>query len=464
MTFSATPVLVMGMHRSGTSCVTGLLEAYGISLGPRDALMPATNENPLGYFEHLDFNRICIDLLASAGADWWKISAFDVAKIPAEALSKARMELARLIAELDRAPAYALKDPRFCLLLPLLRSSFSSPVFVHVVRSPIEVAMSLNVRNGIGLAEGIALWEAYNRAALKATENEPRLLLNYRKLVENPQAEGLRLRQGLADLGVQGLAAPAQVDASDFVLQDLYRQREGDDAVSRLLTGAQEDLWRSLESGVFPSIDETDDDSRLRAVLLSSLETQYEVRAAEVSKGNREKELGDLRSAVESHGARLTELAQRVETEWAVERRNIASLTKELSDTCSEVRSVSQGYSETAELRRDFEKYMLEARLYRAELRKQRDASIWARIGRLRLKLERLWPLHSDGKLRNLASRIDPDFDEAYYLLQNPDVAASGHEALLHYLRYGWKEGRVPHPDIDNATLLRRYPEIKAQE
>ncbi len=35
-------------------------------------------------------------------------------------------------------------------------------------------------------------------------------------------------------------------------------------------------------------------------------------------------------------------------------------------------------------------------------------------------------------------------FDPLYYRLANPDVAAAGASPLLHYIRYGWKEGRPP--------------------
>ena len=35
-------------------------------------------------------------------------------------------------------------------------------------------------------------------------------------------------------------------------------------------------------------------------------------------------------------------------------------------------------------------------------------------------------------------------FDPLYYRVANPDVAAAGTSPLLHYIRHGWKEGRLP--------------------
>lgn len=51
-------------------------------------------------------------------------------------------------------------------------------------------------------------------------------------------------------------------------------------------------------------------------------------------------------------------------------------------------------------------------------------------------------------------------FDGRWYLERYPDVAAAGHPPLLHYLVYGWEEGRSPGPDFDAAWYLRHYPDI----
>jgi len=51
-------------------------------------------------------------------------------------------------------------------------------------------------------------------------------------------------------------------------------------------------------------------------------------------------------------------------------------------------------------------------------------------------------------------------FDADYYLGSNSDVAASGIDALTHYLQFGWREGRAPHPLFDVKWYLQRYPEI----
>jgi hypothetical protein len=59
-------------------------------------------------------------------------------------------------------------------------------------------------------------------------------------------------------------------------------------------------------------------------------------------------------------------------------------------------------------------------------------------------------------------STIGDVFDEAYYLATNPDVAESGMDARLHYLRTGWQEGRNPNSWFDNDYYLRVHGDVAA--
>ncbi len=54
------------------------------------------------------------------------------------------------------------------------------------------------------------------------------------------------------------------------------------------------------------------------------------------------------------------------------------------------------------------------------------------------------------------------DFDPAYYLSRNPDVAAAGVDPLQHYLAYGWKEGRDPNAYFSTAWYLHQNPDVAA--
>ncbi len=54
------------------------------------------------------------------------------------------------------------------------------------------------------------------------------------------------------------------------------------------------------------------------------------------------------------------------------------------------------------------------------------------------------------------------DFDPAYYLSHNPDVAATGVDPLQHYLAYGWKEGRNPNAYFSTSWYLNQNPDVAA--
>ena len=55
-----------------------------------------------------------------------------------------------------------------------------------------------------------------------------------------------------------------------------------------------------------------------------------------------------------------------------------------------------------------------------------------------------------------------PDFDAAYYLAHNPDVAAAGVDPLNHYLNQGFFEGRNPNAWFDTNYYLTQNPDVKA--
>jgi hypothetical protein len=109
-------VIVLGPYRSGTSLVSAMISRLGVDFGAPDELVPADDFNPLGYFERDDINLLNTDLLASAG--------YGLAD-PAD--PQRLLEAANPSALKNWRPPPAiggcrgLKDPRFCLTLPLWR-------------------------------------------------------------------------------------------------------------------------------------------------------------------------------------------------------------------------------------------------------------------------------------------------------------------------------------------------------
>ena len=52
-------------------------------------------------------------------------------------------------------------------------------------------------------------------------------------------------------------------------------------------------------------------------------------------------------------------------------------------------------------------------------------------------------------------------FDSKYYLKENPDVAKAKVNPILHYLKFGWKEGRNPSAKFDGNEYLNKRTDVR---
>jgi tetratricopeptide (TPR) repeat protein len=159
-------IVVLGMHRSGTSCLAGMLAEAGLA-SAGDAIR--NWDNARGHHEMLDVVRLNESVLAHSGGHW--LSAPAVVRWTDEhAAARDRL----LEALIGGRPAL-LKDPRMLLTLPFWRASRVPYHVIAIVRHPLAVARSLDSWRGVPLAEGIALWSAHNRvlAADRALHRYP---------------------------------------------------------------------------------------------------------------------------------------------------------------------------------------------------------------------------------------------------------------------------------------------------
>lgn len=218
-------LVVLGMHRSGTSSFTRILNLAGAWFGPEGSEIEANPENPRGFWERRDVRAMCDGLLGVAGHDWWDLAGFDPNELPDDEVAPLLLEWRRIVEEADSHGTWVVKEPRFCVLLPLLVPALSDPVFVHVTREPVEVARSIEARDGIDVSAGIALWERYTVGAFTSTEPHRRLLVRYEDLIENPIAVASGMIEDLAERGVTGLRHVPEAELLGFVSSDLRRQR-----------------------------------------------------------------------------------------------------------------------------------------------------------------------------------------------------------------------------------------------
>ena len=242
-------LIVLGMHRSGTSAITGTLGLCGAWVGEEAELTGAGEENPRGFWERRDTRNICDRLLHAAGADWWNIAQFEPENIPGDVLAEERKKLASVVSSLRVNGTWVLKEPRLCLLLPALRDCLANVICVHVFRNPLEVARSLQTRNGFAIGAGLALWEAYNRSALGASSELPRVLVSYEALALRPVETVDRLLERLGEYAARDLVKPNEGCLKQFVDPSLYRRRAGADETLEFLSPSQRSLWQDYCGG-----------------------------------------------------------------------------------------------------------------------------------------------------------------------------------------------------------------------
>jgi hypothetical protein len=199
-------LVVLGMHRSGTSALARLLILLGAD--PPRNVMPADPGNETGHWEPISIVDLDDEIFSSVSSSW-----DDVESLPprwSESKSAARFHdraVELLAEEYGESRQFVLKDPRMCRLVPFWRSTLESfgaePAFLIPVRNPLEVAASLKARDGIVPGRGLLLWlrhmldvELETRDATRAFVSYEQLLTEWRAVMERASQQlGISLPQ-----------------------------------------------------------------------------------------------------------------------------------------------------------------------------------------------------------------------------------------------------------------------------
>jgi hypothetical protein len=406
--FNRILVVVLGMHRSGTSSAAGTLVRLGAA-APQHLL--ATNaDNERGYWE----SRVIVDLndaiLAAAGSDWKDWRKFDLNKIDALEADALRARAKEALAEEFGDVGFAVvKDPRMCRLMP-----FWGPVFAEAkwsvrallpIRPPLEVSQSLHCRDGLDPAYGCLLWLRHVLDAEAETRGMARAFLDWPQFLGNGRNV---LAQASEQLGViwPYWCESALADIDQFVSTELRRQRTSE-----------------ADMQTHPAVNDL-----VRRTYAAMIELVHDSASSGVLR-----KLDDLRAGFEI-ASTLFDLPMR-----------------EATDEVRRVRSQA-----AAELARG---EAIIARLAGQHRERRRNS--------MRAGSRFLWKPRSKAAAPPLPNAQDVAtirdslfFNSAHYLETNPDVLAAGFDAAFHYLVHGGREARDPGPFFSTKAYLARYPDV----
>ncbi|WP_194847943.1 sulfotransferase family protein [Candidatus Neptunochlamydia vexilliferae] len=235
-------IVVLGMHRSGTSLVTKGLETLGVDLGTQ--LLPGQEDNPQGYFEDTDigaFNETVLYLL--------KLSCDSIKNYPEhipnrKILIEYGVDLIQK--KMEKKQLFGFKDPRTARNMSLWKDIFAAcpelnVQYVCIVRNPMSVTQSLLKRNGIDPTRSYYLWLQYYVSAL--SEVDP-IFISYEELMRNPEDQvkrlGEKLGLGLGENGEDRVRSFANQYVTPsfqhhlYSLEDLNQERDLPNQVAML--------------------------------------------------------------------------------------------------------------------------------------------------------------------------------------------------------------------------------------
>ena len=215
-----TVLLVLGMHRSGTSATTRVFSLLGADL-PKTLVPAVRDNNETGFWESVEVCTLNDELLQSAGSTWDDWRAFNADWYRSPSYSEYRRRAQDIIkAEFSSSRLIVLKDPRICRIIPfwldVLRRESFAPLCVIPVRNPVEVASSLRKRDGFSAPKSHALWLRHALDAEAATRGLPRVFIAYDELLDDWRTVVATISNQL-DLGWPRKSATSEVEIDDFL-------------------------------------------------------------------------------------------------------------------------------------------------------------------------------------------------------------------------------------------------------
>lgn len=510
-------IVVLGMHRSGTSVLSGLVSLQGFHLGVSQ--MPVREDNPKGFFENFAIYSFNQKILEDHGVSWDDYSfVFD--DISEEKLVSYRIKAREIIkAEFGIAKKIFIKDPRMCILFPLWETVLKDLGFrikvIVVYRSPMEVALSLKARNDFVLEKSLLLWSHYSFQAILNTQSyEKKMFVQFSRDYTNLDVflqklagfAGIELNSAIIkashdlyspklkhhQVSLENISDELPMYLRDFIAilkDDGLKKAKKIDCIIKEFYLSQELFLYDLNP-LHNKIALLESDKKTlqkkHSFLLDEFE-QFKINAQEQKKELLNTSSKRLKEVEEKYKAILkeeVEKANNIQQSLSEKADNIQqSLSKELNKKQDKIDSLIASLSVGEQLFIALQK----DRVWKKKFARLLKNSHYFRMKRRILPLSKAKNKRfMDDKIEIIKSGLfspfyyltrypvawnnqvdplnffnkhgwkerqnpSPYFDTAYYLKENKDVEKLGVNPLLHYIRIGKDEGRLPRLPLSHS-------------
>ncbi|MCC5846732.1 MAG: glycosyltransferase [Verrucomicrobia bacterium] len=280
-------IMTLGMHRGGTSAMSGILSILGVRLG-RDLMLPHP-ENPKGYFENNRVTALNDQMLRAFDLQWDDPFPLPEKWSTSPKLQGLESELEVLLRqEFPDVPLIGMKDPRLSLLLPWWKMALNKfsvqPRYILMLRHPLEVTASLQRRDHFSTEKALLLWMSYMLTAERETRGLPRCVITYDALIREPIPT---MRAGLNTLNIplHDLLTERAEDVCEFISPNLRHHR----ATAAPMHPDHEIVEKTFEalrelSGSAPSSDQSEIYGRLDEIYDTFHQTRKLFLPADVNK------------------------------------------------------------------------------------------------------------------------------------------------------------------------------------
>ena len=489
-------IVVLGMHRSGTSVLSGLISLLGCEIGKTDT-MPKRKDNPKGFYENYRIYQFNQKLLEDCQVSWDEY-AFTTKDLSEKSFRKYVDQVKEIIIqEFESVDLGFIKDPRMCLLYPIWETALKELnveikcIFVN--RSALEVALSLKDRNQFNTEKSLMIWSHYFFQAELLSRKSNRIFIQYDQDFSNIN----QLMVNISDfIGVECTGETLK-QANDFYSPKLKNQNLALENISKEVPDylrAMVELIIKCDLENFELIDQIRlefnrsikfymHNEKFLESRLNDLETEQSTLSKELERNKSHNQIllnnkKVLEQLVKKLNNSLNDRKKKIELLLTLRKQEL-SKNKKLSNINSALKSdaanlkhLNNQYKENSinninflnELKNRLlvsdsvvEKLLNNKVFYKQILNTLKPAS------RFNLFINRLMANNQRKKAINDRQVIIRSgyFSALYYLTKNKDVFESGADPLDHFCQHGWKELRDPSPTFSIKGYFNNNPDVK---